>query len=513
MHTLLKNILYRADSEDLFQDTSVLQRQNEARKRKSTALAARIMHKTGSRALSADFVLYGSLVDHVRTTGILHDGRVLELGWNPGTTLPTVQATLSKLPMQQSSSLMTFQSDFDEDIDISDPNIEPSRFFRVLHMTPARWKTVHVPAVLGGRVAEKGFLLTPCKALRSGEEKLYIMPDVGAEPVFLNWSDHSLHLLRHTARAWQPAECPQALLLLKDHFGRSNDSVEGLSQLLHFLISHRAIQGMGAHLHISVGPDDPRLPGLHDLENMGLSQGEHGQVFLSLTVKAVEDLQVGLTVCHPENICDIRPGIEIRDMSSMELQWRLRDLGWTWQPLPRQKAKRQRLSPYTLDGPLVWFSGATVSAEYLRALLSLPDLHAQHGIDTIPHGEAASVYTEILRGVTSQDLQFGQAKGQPMQFCSDNADDLIHGLAEHEEPEENCDDESIEKVMERLMEDLDESGSEVDPLADPSKEAIAVAIAEPSAESAEVTDINVSERLAEPVPHVGPVPPPTRPNS
>ena len=77
MHTLLKSILYRADSEDLFLDTTGLQRQNESRKRKSTALAAQIVQQSAPRSLSDDFVLYGSLVDHVRTIGILVDGRVV----------------------------------------------------------------------------------------------------------------------------------------------------------------------------------------------------------------------------------------------------------------------------------------------------------------------------------------------------------------------------------------------------------------------------------------------------
>ena len=182
MFTLLTKLLYRADTVDMFQDTDSLQKQNDTRKRKRNDAAARLMFQVGGvGGLCADRVLRVALLEHVRSVGMLNHGCVLELPAFPDASgLPTLHSVVTNIPesMRSAPTISAFISDFESEATDSQlpTSTSNTRFYRVLHMTPSRWKTVHIPCIHGGRVPESGFLLAPCHAI--------VLEDGGGEDGF-----------------------------------------------------------------------------------------------------------------------------------------------------------------------------------------------------------------------------------------------------------------------------------------------------------------------------------------
>ena len=96
--------------------------------------------------------------------------------------------------------------------------------------------------------------------------------------------------------------------------------------------------------------------------------------------------------------------LPLEDQSVFEHLLALRDAGWTWRPAPTTPAAKRVLAPVSLPqndeeaiGPLVFYSGLTISKEYMMCLLQADQLRLL-GIAQIPHCIPLRGYTALLDG-------------------------------------------------------------------------------------------------------------------
>ena len=114
-------------------------------------------------------------------------------------------------------------------------------------------------------------------------------------------------------------------------------------------------------------------------------------------LRANQDFGVGVAALQPRDL-------PLEDQSVFEHLLALSDAGWTWRPTPTTLAAKRVLAPVSLPqndeeaiGPLVFYSGLTISKEYMMCLLQADQLRLL-GIAQIPHCIPLRGYTALLDG-------------------------------------------------------------------------------------------------------------------
>ena len=118
----------------------------------------------------------------------------------------------------------------------------------------------------------------------------------------------------------------------------------------------------------------------------------------------VSKLRLRLNVSNPELVLTVRNHIPVADRTCFELILDLEAQGFIWEQLPKDKAKRKALPPFSLDTPdgsRRWYSaGPKLSHVYLRCLLDASDILRTLGprnLLGIEHCEGEVYYTALLQ--------------------------------------------------------------------------------------------------------------------
>ena len=370
IHTILSRIMYRADVEDLFHNTLELQREHVVAKANQTRTWSKWMIQQGKlRApkLNHTIVLEHALAQHVQSTGIVSDGCILEL---PAPLPDQKFQTVREVVQPSTSSAAIFVSDFDPD-EASMAEGVATKMFKVLHMTPGKWKTITLPAVLGGRVPSKAMLLAPLEVVARSDlgSTAVVCHATGLSPQLLVWQDHDLALLRAHARVWEADSAIEPLFLLPD----LHADFETVSHVLHILLEQRAVETQPSK-YVTFSVDAPEVATLNMLRDLNYvhTVAHDNELICRLTVGCLRKLQHGFRVHNPVAAAELRPEVSLEGRTVYELQLLLMDDGWVWQHLPSTKAARARLQNYKQDSPKLWYSLTVVSVEYLLCLLKFP---------------------------------------------------------------------------------------------------------------------------------------------
>ena len=145
---------------------------------------------------------------------------------------------------------------------------------------------------------------------------------------------------------------------------------------------------------------DPASMGLEDLVTKGLvEQRDNG---FALARKGVGELITGTTCSSPRSLTSLPAG-PFEEMDTWQLLLWMRHQGWQWQKY------HKRLEPYRTGQPLIWstsgWSGRSLHIEYLLALITFDELHAEYpDITEVPHTLDKKTYRRMLRGQAPPDM-------------------------------------------------------------------------------------------------------------
>ena len=406
IHTILSQVMYRTNVVDLFQNTAALQKINNANKMSAAKQWSKWMvqqRQPAEMKLTHTVVLRSALIQHVQSTGLLQDGCIVELPLPPDQRFHAVLEVTQAPPSLSATG--GFVSDLDDEMFIAEPMVAEAevpvstKYFKVLHMTPSRWKTIAIPAVFGARVPTKAVLLAPLKVVfcNFADGIGAVVHDNDESPKLLIWEDHDLSLLQAHGRVWQVDSNGEPLFLLPNYTA----DIEMLSDLLRYFLEHRAVESQPT-LYVNFHANDARLPLLESLlrnsDAYRIAVGPEFDLRCRLTQSGLERLQHGIRIHKPTPLAQLRADVTLENRTGYELQLLLMDSGWTWKALPNTKKARSRLSTYKQDSPKQWYSLTQVPSQYMMCLLTFAAL-VERGVDEIPHGEPASVYKKLLAGV------------------------------------------------------------------------------------------------------------------
>ena len=233
IHTALATKFYRSDAVGMFHDTSEQYYQHDrlkAKRKRAAATAAGLVRSP----LSLPTVMGYALLDHFRRT--LKPGMIISF---PASALPCQALSRALMgdmqaPRSRSRLILVDRNPDDDDYIRNDSII----FAKVLHMTPAAWKTVQIPAHQGGRFSDRAVAFAPLKIVSDlGDVKL-LAGALGEEILVVHeWDQADLLALREHCQVWAVMPRQDPLLFLP---GQALVSDTSLSELLHWLIRQRA---------------------------------------------------------------------------------------------------------------------------------------------------------------------------------------------------------------------------------------------------------------------------------
>ena len=154
LQTAMAKILYRADALDMFHDTSAEQRMHHSlhgKRKRASAAAAGI---APAIPLSLATVMGSALIDHLRRS--VKPGAIISF---PKQALPCQPISRALMGGSSTAGLgshlqLVDRSREDDTFPFSDD--DDTTFCKVLHMTPAAWRTVSIPAHQGGAFVRAG---------------------------------------------------------------------------------------------------------------------------------------------------------------------------------------------------------------------------------------------------------------------------------------------------------------------------------------------------------------------
>ena len=351
IHTSMAKILYRADALDLFHDTSAKQKQHKISQGKRKRASAAAAGVGSGIPLSLPTVVGSALVEHLRRS--LKPGMIISFPRRALPCQPISRALMGGTSAASSASQLQLL-DRNRDADTFLGSDDDIIFAKVLHMTPAAWRTVSIPAHQGGRVSERAIAFGPLTVASDlGDIKLVTASLADEVLVAQEWHKANITLLRQQCRVWDVMTRQEPLVLLLPP--RLVAETE-LSIMLHWLIRQKACANLLGNIHARLLHDDPRVPVVQSFADRGLMTcSPLAQGFaVQITVLGMGSLEVTEPLASSSMLCEVRADVPSAELHTYELILRLHDAGWEWRPLPSRLAARNALPHYTSDRDKIW---------------------------------------------------------------------------------------------------------------------------------------------------------------
>ena len=256
---------------------------------------------------------------------------------------------------------------------------EPQCFFRIVQMRPSNAKQVFLHPGARQRVSHNAIAISMLQAERVSEDEWLL--DV-ASPVVAESADDVSFLynvgadfdcLRAGFKVWNIEN--KVVLGIRDQ--RIQHSA-GISELVTSLVEASAVPGGKAWM-----PKNAELQfAISELQRCGFLQGD-GDAGWLLTVAGLSATKMQLRAVTPHTVCNCRSGMRLADMTRHELLEKLNEQGFCWQMIPRGK-RRNALKGYAPGLTKVcWYSSASLSRQYMMALLTAEDTVFVVNYDTL----------------------------------------------------------------------------------------------------------------------------------
>ena len=219
-----------------------------------------------------------------------------------------------------------------------------------------------------------------------------------------------------------------------DGWGTQGEMLLSIADLPHTVKVSEVLSSMmghGAFPHADVGltppADDPEiLQALHCMQAHGFAEQAANQDTWQLTSSGATSIKYAWQLGPSFRAFDVRPGVEMLELTTWEVMCQLEEQGWVWQPLSDVRGDQRA---HRLGDALVWYtSGHSVCHQYLLCLLDRERVFQT--LPCIPHGARAVVYKSIWEGTHYQtNVRIPGGKAPPTHWVWVMAGAAVEGIS------------------------------------------------------------------------------------
>lgn len=398
---LVNAIVYSTDPRTMYVDHKVTRKQHDKRQRQ--AMEAKLqLQPSAKTALTQDSIMQQALVKHVQER--LRPGEFYSIpvddGLGPDTVLLPVQSLANALAIP------------DGKIEKKKKKVE-NAFLKVVSVGSFRLKTVKSSRK---RLRDGDIVVT----MHESDPVIGERGFVDARPIQCSASGDTVHVLSASGvspdrfsriQCWKrQGQCQFTL----PHFDNAV-----ATQLLGRFFHGNALERSSSFLTIGESDANERQV-LQDMCFEGwVIQSDEGW---QLSKPALQQLRISQGVESPKSICDLVPGMPLKDQSTWEILQQLVHNGWTWKKLPPRK-QGVSVQPYALGGPRFWYTERdVVRKEYVLCLLQSQELlqtNAAGEVRVVHHAMPIAYYQKLLEGDFEEAYMIADSKKAPAPSVDD----------------------------------------------------------------------------------------------
>eukprot|EP00971_Amphidinium_carterae_P069605 1377556-Amphidinium_carterae.1 len=389
----LQRLVYRCDEENPFTNMSALTKENANQKNKQRAKTLSMFKQPVPQDLHAH--IWPMLLLHIRKE--LAEGTIMQL---PRACRTTPLGSAWDLP----NPLLALDIDGDELGEVED-----KQWFRIVKASPSQLRTV--ASDLGAGILTHALVVAPMTH-RTLEDKSFLIDTGGAE-VF--------HGIKATADVVVFLNgCCTCQLGGELHYSFNTEIAptdvekKELDHLLQALVAAAAFPSQNQFLQWH--EDDIYVEHFKEKGLLTCHPSNPSQV--QLTYTGMASLQAWQHVHPPIPFQVTAAEKPLPECSGLQLLLRLDAKGWKAEQAPKSRKLREVLR-YKCVGEApgepgedeslierVWYYGRErIHRNYLLCLLSASDLHAQFGLEAVPHCRPDYVYAQLLEGVALANVR------------------------------------------------------------------------------------------------------------